>query len=684
MWRDLVPLPSGEGSPTGRVKGAAIAALLLASCAPEPPDVPGLFVLGVDGMDPVILQRMMDEGKLPNIKALATEGAFQPLGTVNPPQSPVAWSSFVTGLDPGGHGIFDFVHRDPLKYVPISSATPPPGDPGKSVEIAGYYFPIGGDEVGNNRGGTPFWDTLHDAGVDVEVYRIPGNYPVPASEAKVLSGMGTVDMRGGYGVYTWFTDQPVKDREHVKGDIQLVTVDDTDLDGVPDTVNGTLKGPPDLFHLPPGQAPADNEYLTAGVQFSLDPDSDSVLIRAGDDVAVIKEGEFSPWMTLSFDALPHGAMAFDAIVRFYAKELRPGFVVYASPVNISPANPAQPITTPDDFATDLGDILGPFYTQGMPEETNALKDGLFSDDDYVKQVALVQADTRDMLDTALARFEPGDMTFAYVSDIDLQCHMLWRHGDPKHLGAPPHPAFDAASAAKHARDIEGYYEAVDRHVQRILSEIPDGTTLVVMSDHGFQPYLREVHLNSWLRDNGWLTLKDGKTTGQIAAGDVDWSKTKAYGIGFNAVYLNLQGREAQGIVAPADADAVMAELSAQMLAMVDPSNDKHPVLRMARSKDIYSEPRRAEAPDLIVGFDVGYGNSDESTLGELVEGWIKDNTSRWSGNHLMAPEVVPGVILSNKPLKGSGYDLLDVTSTVLSHYHLPNGPGQTGESVFSD
>ena len=656
----------------------------LFACAPEPPAVPGMFVLGVDGMDPVITQRMVDQGKLPNLAALAEAGAFQPLGTVNPPQSPVAWSSFVTGLDPGGHGIFDFVHRDPVHYLPISSATPPPGEPGTAIELGGYYFPIGGDVVGNNRGGTPFWDSLHRVGVDVEVYRIPGNYPVTESDAKVLAGMGTVDMRGGYGVYTWFTDQPVPDREHVKGDIQLVTVDDTDLDGVPDTVNATLKGPPDLFHLPPGKLPGENDYLTAGVSFHLDPDSNTMVIRAGDDVAVVNEGEFTPWMAISFDALPAGAMPFDAIVRFYAKQVRPNFVVYASPVNISPASPAQPISTPDAFVTDLGEILGPFYTQGMPEETNALKDGLFTDDDYAKQVALVQADTRDMLDVALARFQPGDMTFVYVSDVDLQCHMLWRHGDPKHRDAAQHPAFEAQSAERHRLDIERYYAAVDHHVQRILGELPQGSTLLVMSDHGFQPYTREVHLNSWLRDNGWLSLKDGKSTGHIAAGDVDWSKTRAYGMGFNAVYLNLQGREAQGIVPAADADEVMAQLSSEMLAMTDPSNQRHPILRVARSKDIYAEARRAEAPDLVVGYDAGYGASDESTLGELVEGWIADNTSRWSGNHLMAPEVVPGVLLSNRPFAGTGYDLLDVTSTVLSHYNLANGPGQAGEPVFSD
>ncbi|MFZ5480873.1 MAG: alkaline phosphatase family protein [Myxococcota bacterium] len=646
---------------------------LLFSCATAP-DVPGLFVLGVDGMDPAIAQRLMAEGKLPNLAKLS----FSALGTVNPPQSPVAWSSFVTGMDPGGHGIFDFVHRDPAHYTPISSATPPPGDPGTVIEIGDMYFPLGGDPVLNNRGGVPFWDLLHDAGVDVEVYRIPGNYPPPESEAKVLAGMGTVDMRGGYGVYTWFTDTPVKKPGgKIKGDIQLVTVDDYDLDGIPDSVRGAIKGPPDLFHLPPGKIPGDGDYLTAGVTFWLD--GETVLIEAGDETALLREGEWSDWVKLSFDALPGGAMPFTGMVRFYAKELSPGFKLYASPVNIAPDEPAQPISSPEEWAEDLADVLGPFYTQGMPEETNALNDGTFDDDDYLRQVALVQADTRDMLAAALARFERGDMTFLYVSDIDLQCHMLWRHADPKHPGAS-HPARDPATAEKHARDIEHFYEDVDALAGQILQQLPADTTFLLMSDHGFQPYTREVHLNTWLRDRGWLALKDGKTTGHIAAGDVDWSKTKAYGLGFNAVYLNLEGREAEGIVSPGEADAVMAELTAQLLAMDD--GGKKPVRRVARSKDIYSEARRSEAPDLVVGYDAGYGTSDQSTLGEIVPDWITDNTARWSGNHLMDPEVVPGVLFSNRPLPAGSPDLLDVTATVLSHFRVAPAEGMTGSPIF--
>ena len=642
----------------------------------------GVFVLGVDGMDPVVLQRLMDEGKMPNFAKLAASGSFQNLGTANPPQSPVAWSTFVTGMNPGGHGVFDFVHRDPKTYMPISSATLPE-DPGSAVSLFGYFIPIGGKTPQNTRGGVPFWDPLMQAKVDVEVYRMPGNYPPPPSDAKVLSGMGTVDMRGGYGTYSWFTTYPVQGREHMKGDIRQVSLSDDDLDGRPDTVRATLKGPPDIFRLPPGHVPGDADYLTVPVTFRVDPEQDSVLVEVGDSRALLRVGEWSDWLTVHFHPLPASLLPLEGIVRFYVRQVRPGLEIYASPVNISPANPAQDISTPSSFANELSALLGYFYTQGMPEETNALKDRIFDDDDYKRQVALVQQDTTAMLDLALTRFEPGDTTFMYLSDIDLQCHMLWRLGDPKNPDAPPHPAraADEHAVAAHGEDIEGYYRHVDQLLGGVVERVPEGTVVVVMSDHGFQPYTRKVNLNAWLRDNGYLVLKDGKQTGKITTGDVDWSKTRAYGLGFNALYLNQRGREAEGIVDPAAADALLQEIGAKLEAWRD--GDAKVVRRAFLGRKIYSGPRAAEAPDMVVGYDKGYGCSDESTLGEISGTVIEDNLSRWSGNHLMDPEVVPGVLLTNRKLPRTGYALPDVTATLLAHYGVPLPDGMEGKDVFA-
>ena len=647
----------------------------------EPAGKAGVFIMGVDGMDPVILSRLIDEGKMPNFAKFAREGSYQELGTSNPPQSPVAWSNFVTGMNPGGHGIFDFVHRDPSNYHPVSSATPAPGEEASALHLFGYVLPLGGSDASNNRGGTPWWDLLVENDVDVEVFRIPGNFPTPESKAKVLDGMGTVDLRGGFGTYTLYTDTLVE-KKNPKGDIEYVSVQDLDLDGIPDTAASILRGPPDQFHLEPGQVPSRGDYLTARLTVHIDPTNDTAVVEVGDGRTLVEQGKWSDWVEVGFDLLPMGMMPVTGSVRFYAQELRPKLRLYASPVNISPAAPFMPITSPDDFVEQIFSNVGFFYTQGMAEEQEALKDGVFNDDEYVEQVALVQADAGRIVGFALDRFEPGDATFVYFSDIDLQCHMLWRHDDPKHPDAPDHPAFDPSTAPAHAQDIENFYRDVDAALGAIRKRLPPDTLLIVMSDHGFQPYTRKLHLNAWLRDAGYLVLKDDNRTGHILMGDVDWSKTRAYGVGFNGLYLNRLGRESEGIVSAADADALMAEISGKLEALKDPEGGQPVVLKMYQGAKIYSGERTSEAPDLVVGYNEGYGCSDESTLGEITEAVIEDNTSRWSGNHLMSPDVVPGILLMNRKLSSNGHDLTDVTATVLAHYGIQTLPGMTGEPIL--
>ncbi len=670
-----------------RLQPLRLAALLAAALAPiacgpgsAAPPRPGLFVLGVDGLDPVILDRLMAEEKLPHFAALAGEGSYRRLGTSNPPQSPVAWSNFVTGRDPGGHGVFDFVHRDPATYQPISSATPPVDDPGTALEFFGWVVPLSGPEVRNTRSGTPWWDVLVANGIDTEVYRIPGNYPVPESDAKVLSGMGTVDMRGGYGTYTLLTSRPVEAGDP-KGDIQRVSLQDLDLDGTPDTAEALLKGPPDLFRLKPGQLPGPGDHLTTRITVHVDPDNDTALVEVGSELALLRKGEWSDWIEVEFDALPWGLMTLRGAVRIFAMELRPELRLYVSAVNLSAESPPQDFTSPPEWVEELHARLGQFYTLGMPEETSALRDGVFSDDDYLRQVALVQEDARAMLELALDRFEPGDATFVYLSDIDLQCHMLWRHADPKYPGLG-HPARDPAIAADHAHDIERLYGDVDAALGRVRERLPDGTRLIVMSDHGFQPYTRKFHLNAWLRERGYLVLKDGRHAGRVGLDDVDWSRSRAYGIGFNGLYLNLAGRESRGIVRAEEAAAILEEIAAALEAEVDAETGERVVLRAYPASEAFHGERAAEGPDLVVGYNRGYAGSDPSTLGEITEAVLEDNTSRWSGNHLIDPRLVPGVLLVNGPIADGEVDLTDVTVSILDHYGLSPVEGMRGRSFL--
>jgi predicted AlkP superfamily phosphohydrolase/phosphomutase len=162
---------------------------------------------------------------------------------------------------------------------------------------------------------------------------------------------------------------------------------------------------------------------------------------------------------------------------------------------------------------------------------------------------------------------------------------------------------------------------------------------------------------------------------------VDWSKTRAYGLGFNGLYLNQTGREGQGIVSPDEVEALEAELTAKLEALRDPKTGERVVLRVDRAEEVYSPTRRSEGPDLVVGYDAGYGASDESTLGEITDAVLEDNTSRWSGNHLMSPDVVPGILLVNRKLGGNGYDLTDLTVTLLAHYGIEAPTDMVGEAI---
>ena len=671
---------------------------------PAPPadpaaGLPGLFVLGIDGVDPFILQRMMDAGQMPHFQALAAEGSFQQLGTSNPPQSPVAWSNFVTGMDPGGHGIYDFVHRDPRTYLPVSSATAPPsGDEPIILELFGLALPVaGGDDIVNNRTGTPFWDRLHDAGVDVEVYRMPGNFPPTPSEARTLTGMGTDDLRALNGKYFWYTDEIMFGKGDVKAELEQVTREDEDGDGFAETIDTVLKGPTDSMHSHPL-----TPYLELPMTVVISPIDDVCWIRVGTSQTVVRLGEWSEWVELTFDAMPMGLAPLTGMVRFYPRQFDPDFQLYVSPINFAPGAPVTPISTPDDFAVELHDQLGDFYTQGMPEETNALKDGLFDVSDFLKQVKEVHEDGYAMLDLALSRFERGDMTFMYLSDIDLQCHMLWHIEDPKTPTAPRHPAWNARDAAQGAGALEEFYRGIDRVLGDVRQKLPPDTLLMVISDHGFQPFTRKMHLNTWLRDEGYLVLTgDRKQVGTHDIGlaldpetgepdwddtAIDWRRTRAYGYGFNGIYLNRVGRESQGIVTDGEATALSAEIRAKLEALVDPATGAHVVKHAYAASDTYTGARVAEAPDVVVGFSRNYGNSSECTLGQVVDGpVIQDNVSHeFTGNHLMDPTEVPGILLINRKLSRDGHDLTDVTATLLDHFGVAIDPVMIGRSFLHD
>ncbi|HXS09304.1 MAG TPA: alkaline phosphatase family protein, partial [Candidatus Krumholzibacteria bacterium] len=182
----------------------ALLVLLLAApvAAKEAPDV---VVLGIDGMDPDLLQKFVAEGRLPNFERLMKEGTFSKLGTSIPPQSPVAWSNFSTGMDPGGHGIFDFIHRDPKTYQPVFSAADVI-EPGRTLNVGDWVLPLSKGGARQLRTGETFWQILDKEGVPCTLIRVPANYPPVPTNARTLAGMGTPDLIGSYGTFTLYTN----------------------------------------------------------------------------------------------------------------------------------------------------------------------------------------------------------------------------------------------------------------------------------------------------------------------------------------------------------------------------------------------------------------------------------------------------------------------------------------------
>jgi predicted AlkP superfamily phosphohydrolase/phosphomutase len=707
---------------------------------------PAVVVLGIDGMDPDILKEVLTlyPERMSNFAWLVSSGSgIQNLGTSTPPQSPVAWSNFITGRDPGGHGIFDFIHRDPMTRAPIPSTTkseePTLWDlPGK------YMLTIGGDGD-SNRTGKAFWTVLREHGVPADIWRMPANFPAEVSDGWSFSGMMTPALDSAYGECTLYTtrEAALTDLDYRK--ITLVREYEgiifTAIDGptnpfvqhqVQTQVATTGSPQDDAAHDPSGDAEpkghpaAEHKRLPpattqAQITIYVDHEADAAAIVIGSETLVMRPGQWSDFVQLEFAMLPMGLMDMLGEARFYLRSVSPDFELYASAVNVDPADPVIGISQPHDASAIVASAIGRFYTQGMPEDVNSLKYNVLSEVEFMGQSDQTFEESNRLLEYALHRYverRAGGVLFFYYSTVDLCSHMMWRHGDSAH------PAHDAAFAAQDSsawsgretsiwkETVHDLYLRMDPVLGRIRETLGDDAAYIVMSDHGFASYRRKFSLNTWLYENGYLVLKEGVSkelpdddpahtetqlyfyegpTGRLSS-VVDWSKTRAYGIGFNGLYVNLAGRERDvedtvnddsGIVDQSEKDALLREIKAKLEALVDDSTGLKPVLRCDLASDIYHGGRGVEAPDLVVGYNAGYGNSDPSSLGRIPHRVLEDNTGgTFNGNHLMAPDVVAGTLITNRPVRQGAFRLEDLTCEILRQYGIAPTEGMIGHPVF--
>jgi predicted AlkP superfamily phosphohydrolase/phosphomutase len=619
-------------------------------------------------MDPVMLKEFMEDGDTPNLKRLAEMGGFMPLGTSTPPQSPVAWSNFITGMDPGGHGIFDFIALDRDTLLPYLSAARVEHSDREPLEIGRWRIPLGAEETVLLRDGQAFWEVLDANGISTTMFRVPVNYPpIPVGE-RAVSGMGTPDLRGTSGTFTFFTDDPAFEPGNVSGGvIKAATISN----GV---LSGTIEGPANAFV---EDAPRAATEFTV----SVDPENPVALIEFDDERALLKVGEWSEWLAVNFELVP-GLMDIPGMVRVYLKQTDPYLSLYISPVNIDPRDPAQPISFPAEYAFELSESAGPFYTQEMPEDTKALSADVLTPQEFLAQSELVMNERRRLFRHELARFraEPGRrFLFFYLSSVDQRNHMLARQMDVAH------PFHDADTPDELANAMRTTYKEVDEFVGWVLDDLDENTQFTVMSDHGFAPFRRQANLNSWLEQNGYLKLKnpDRRDSYEWLLG-IDWSKTRAFGIGLNSLYLNVRKRERAGIVSETAREDLAREIAAALETWVDPETGEKVVTQARVREDIYHGAHVEEAPDIIVGYARGYRASWATSTGKIPAILLEDNDKEWSGDHCMDSRTVPGVLLSNTPLRSGSADLRDMPVSILNYFGISPPPQMTGQPVFTE
>jgi len=624
-----------------------------------------MLVLGFDGMDPGIVSRLMGQGQLPNMQRLGDRGVFTMMRSTVPPQSPVAWGSFISGADPGVFGIFDFLHRDPQTYIPIfAQSTTLPSR--MLVKLGQYQLPLKPGKVVLNREGRAFWDYMEERDIPATLVKLPTNYPPSASGQRTLSGMGTPDILGTYGIYSLFTsDENESQSDLSPNNVYYAYIDENNV------MEGQIEGPKnDLVKegeniVVPFKVYVDNRHRTARIDIQ------------GKEV-LIAEKEYSDWVEIEFTLIPHLA-SITGMVKFYLMEMGEKFRLYVSPTHVSPRNPAVPISTPSGYSRELADHIGLYHTISLPADTKALSQGTFSMENFITQSLSVFGESCRMFDYELQRFsrQKEGLLFFYFSALDQGQHMFWALNDKEH------PYYHPEESRKFGYITDEMYRKFDRVLGKALGSLDPAVPVLVMSDHGFAPFRRAVNVNNWLIQEGYLKIAGGDASAGASILDyADWPATRAYALGLNGFYLNQKGREREGAVEAGERRRLLEELKAKLEAIVDPKNGEKVISCAYISEDNFSRNCIQRAPDIVLGFNRGYRISDDSALGTLSREIISDNMGWWSGDHCVDPRKVPASFISSFKILKAVPDIQDVAPTILKYFGIATPAQMTGKALI--
>jgi predicted AlkP superfamily phosphohydrolase/phosphomutase len=670
-----------------------------------------VIVVGFDGVDARRTEQWMNEGKLPNLAKLRAEGTFRPLRPTVPAQTPVSWSTFSTGIDPGRTGIFDFLRRDPKTYLPFFAAFDETKEPfllgeknpfaaggavllvfallalllrrtaryvalgvavllGAGVFLAAKkYLPLTRPGVVNRRQGTPFWEVAAKAGRKALVVHVPVTFPAHefGDGDRLLSGLGVPDVSGRVGKPFYFTSELDFQRAGASNEFSIEVVQLEDNKGV---INTKIVGPPNkLFSDPP--------YISIPMTITVAEDRQSITIEQSGQKTTMRAGEWSGWTDFVFPF--NSLIKLRGISRFHLVSVAPEVKLYLSPINFDPRHlpPGFHISAPATWAPRLAKEFGPYKTLGWQIDTWAISEGFADEQMFLDDMNWTVAQDRKMFNSFLQG--DYDLLVQQFEFPDRVGHVFWRFIDPQH------PAYDAAAAAKWSGKLLEAYQLMDSIVgDAMRAAAAQNATLMVLSDHGFASFRKSVNYNTWLVINGYMGLKAGVQVkernvemlfdqGQFWE-NVDWSRTRAYAMGLGEVYINLKGREAQGVVNPgAEYDALKAELKQRLVTMQDPEDGQYPVRRVLAREDVYKQFDPNMIPDLFVTNNDGYRVSWQTSLGGIPKALVEPNKQVWSGDHCSVdPELVKGIFFINRRLATDRAPYIaDVYPTVLGKLGVP-------------
>lgn len=611
---------------------------------PKNARVKRVVVLGLDGLDPVLTQKFISQGKLPNFKKLSGEGSFHPLKTTHPSVSPVAWSSFQTGVNPSKHNIFDFLDRDLNSYTPkLSSAFI--GGSSEYRKIGPFKIPKGKAVLRLLRKSQPFWKILGEKGVFSTILRVPITFPPEKFYGLSLSAMCTPDLKGTQGTFSCYSDKSFGSGAGSSGEstggMQIpVQWNNGEIETYISGPVNSLSDKPEEMRIP----------------LKITRRNGGVDLKLNGAIIHLDQGKFTDWLKVEFKA-GLGIKA-AGICRFYLTELEPGFILYMTPINIDPEKPSLPVSYPLYYSVYLAKLQGSYSTLGLAEDTWALNEGILTDEAFLKQAWDIHEEREQMFFHALKMTRKGLVACVFDTSDRIQ-HMFWRQLEPEHpanLGQKPPEGISA---------IEDMYVKLDDLTGRTMAQMGKDDVLMVISDHGFKSFQRCFSINAWLKENGYLVLKEGAEGGDFFE-DVDWNRTKAYGVGLSGMFINLQGREKNGVVAKGEEyESLKKELISKLEGLDDPERKQEAIHRIFDLKETGTGPYGKNGPDLLFGFNPGWRVSWDTVTGDTRRAVFSDNIKKWSGDHCIEPRQVPGVFFSNRKSNLNDPDLRDISATTL-------------------